>query len=218
MTYKTALLIIAIAISSSSANSVSAQTSAQELGDRICTCLQKNDNGKSSEQRVVECRKLIHDDLAALPEGKRLKLIDEMDVYLRTSCGAFIQMTISDNNQNNGGWETLNYNPPTTLSDSLCFSVTAHKLLYYLTADGDTTYVKIADGFWQEITGKHKSEKTEKFKWLSGCDFELETLKASRYFKKGDKLQYRLIEQTGNYYLTTATLNGVTLQFKLYYE
>src|SRR6185436_2661778 len=133
----------------------------------------------------------VHQDLGEMTKSERTKTIEEMGIYLKKNCKEYLRIMTSNKTSNKGDWETLDTNPTSSLNQSDCREILEHTNMYYLEGNGDTTYVQITDGFWKEISGHTKYSTTDKFTWLTECDFELEFLQSNNpvtnsYFKKGE--------------------------------
>jgi len=198
------------------------QISADVLGERICNCLETNKE-KNFTDRIVECRQLIRNDLADLSTSKRKKKIEEMDIYLQKNCLEFLKIVTKDNILNKGDWVAVDTNPPTNLEDSVCSELFKKQNIFYIQATSDTISVVINDNYWIETSGLNKYKSIEKIDFFKNCEFTLEFVEsndptANKYSKQGDKIYYRILDQTNSYFSVSATRNGITLLFKIYYK
>lgn len=202
-------------------NKAIAQVSIKDLSSRMCDCFKQNQSGDEAA-RVAKCRQIIHNDLEDLTKQQRDKAVSKMLIDLSKNCAEYIQMHIINSKKNDGNWEILDEMPPSALKNSECFRLENLKNLHYVQANGDTVNVSIENVYWKETSRHGEYVTILKFKWLKDCDFELIQEKTNnpidgKYYKKGEKLEYRILEKQDTYYSIAVTNGKVVEKFKLYY-
>lgn len=120
-------------------------------------------------------------------------------------------------------WVRLETNLDSKLSKTECMELLNSNNLRYVHPSGDTAYVKIENGYWNELQEKGKYHNENKLILKGDCNFELEYIESTnpdekRSSKKGEKIAFRIIEKKNNYYLLTAEKNRDAFLFRMFYK
>lgn len=203
---------------------ITGQTSEQKdsLIEEICNSLKSNNELEKTKRWLyayLEHLYLIYSQI----DDKRDKYIIEwaLGVRLYRNCPEY--RSIQGETTYEGDWQRVFEKPSCQLDKIECKQFKEHSTLFYFEPNGKHVEVKIINGHWVEFY-KYSTYADYKIQWLTNSKFELEFIESNEgsrknFNHKGEKYQYFLIDQVGDYYEMLMIVPGTNdhLRFKLYF-
>jgi len=199
-----------------------ATAQSKKLNQEYCDCLVKNSDIDSV--KIQQClTQVLYKPLSKIKSEQAIKdFLLKFDINLQKDCPEYVRI-MQKTYPVKGDWVKLEMNPPSKLSSEKCQGLTKHQMLYYLESSGDTTQVKIVDGIWLELLKQNKYFSKLQLSLKNNCEFVLTFIESNDPIKsnmstKGEKYNYRIVDQIANYYIVTVSKSKIIYQFNLYFK